>query len=272
MKILFTDLDGTLLTDDKQISPANYDALMRALAAGHRVVITTGRPLRSARVQAQKLGLDGPGCFIIAYNGAQVFDCGQGRLIYELPLPLQALYAVVEECNRRGVYVQTYDENDVLVEPHNAGPVAERYCAPIHMSWRTVNSIREDVTQAPAKALVIDFDSREKTEAMEQWIKANLSEQVECFFSSRYYLEVVHKGMDKGQAVLAMCQRLGIPVADSVAVGDEANDVSMITAAGVGVCMANGIPAAKAAADYVTERDNNHDGMVEVVEKFILSR
>ena len=270
MKLLFTDLDGTLLTDDKQISPANYAALKKALHGGHKVVIATGRPLCSAKVQAQRLGLDGPGCFIIAYNGAQVYDCGADKLVYELPLPLEALYALTEECNRRGVYIQTYDETHVLVEPHNAGPVADRYCAPIHMGWRAVNSFRRDVTAAPAKVLVIDYQGREKTEAVEQWIHEHLSDQVECFFSSPHYLEVVHKGMDKGRAVIAMCERLGVPVADSVAVGDEANDVSMIAAAGVGVAMANGIPAAKAAADYVTERDNNHDGMVEVVERFVL--
>lgn len=271
MKILFTDLDGTLLTDDKRISPANYDALMRALYAGHKVVITTGRPLKSAIVQARKLGLDGPGCLIIAYNGAVVYDCGSAQVVYELPLPLEVLYPLVEECNRRGIYVQTYDDTDVVVEPRNAGPVADRYCGLIDMSWHTVEDIRRDVTKAPPKALVIDFAGREKTGPLEQWIREHLGDRAECFFSSKYYLEVVHKGMDKGQAVLAMCERLGVRVSDAVAVGDEENDVSMIAAAGVGVCMANGIPAAKAAADYVTVRDNNHDGMVEVVEKFILS-
>ena len=270
MKILFTDLDGTLLTDDKRITPDNYAALMRALAGGHKVVITTGRPLRSAKVQAQKLGLDGEGCYIIAYNGAVVYDCGAQQVIYELPLPLQALYPLVQECNRRGIYVQTYDDRDVIVEPRNAGEIAERYCGIIDMEWHTVEDICRDITKAPPKALVIDFAGREKTEPLERWIRSELGDVAECFFSSRYYLEVVHKGMDKGQAVIAMCERMGVPIENAVAVGDEANDVSMIAAAGTGVCMANGIPAAKAAADYVTVKDNNHDGMVEVVERFIL--
>ncbi len=270
MKLLFTDLDGTLLTDDKRITPGNYNALMTALEQGHKVVITTGRPLKSAKIQAQKLGLDGDGCYIIAFNGAIVYDCGAEQVIYELPLPLHALYAVVDECNRRGVFVQTYDDVDVVVEPRNAGEVVERYCALIDMDWHTVEDIRRNLPKAPAKALVIDFAGREKTSQIEQWIRDNLSDEAECFFSSKFYLEVVHKGMDKGQAVKAMCQRLGVDISDAVAVGDEANDVSMIAAAGVGVAMCNGIPAAKAAADYVTEKDNNHDGIVEIVEKFIL--
>ena len=68
----------------------------------------------------------------------------------------------------------------------------------------------------------------------------------------------------------AMCRQLGIDIRDSVAAGDENNDVSMIRAAGVGAAMANAVAAAKAAADYVTARDNNHDGIAEVIRKFFL--
>ena len=269
MKILFTDLDGTLLTDDKRITPANYAALMSALSAGHKIVITTGRPLKSAKIQAAKLGLDGPGCYLIAYNGSLVYDCGAQQVIYELPLSREALLAAADECNRRGVFIQAYDAEDVVVEAHNAGPIPERYCSVIDMSWHSVPSFR-DLTEPSPKALIIDFNGREKTDLMQQWIRENLSDSADCYYSNKFYLELVHKGMDKGSAVAAMCERLGVPIENAVAVGDEANDVSMIAAAGVGVAMANGIPAAKAAADYVTERDNNHDGMVEVVERFVL--
>ena len=67
-----------------------------------------------------------------------------------------------------------------------------------------------------------------------------------------------------------LCRRLSIPIADAVAAGDEANDISMLRAAGVGAAMCNGIQAAKEAADYVTQRDNNHDGIEEVIRKFML--
>lgn len=76
--------------------------------------------------------------------------------------------------------------------------------------------------------------------------------------------------MSKGAALVELCDRLGIGAADAAAAGDEANDVSMIRAAGLGVAMANAVPAAKEAADYVTQRDNNHDGIEEVIRKFML--
>ena len=267
-RILFLDLDGTLLDDEKHISPGNRAALERALRAGHRVVITTGRALSSAKTQAGQLGLDGPGCYIIAFNGAVIYDCGAERVIDSLPLDMDAFFAVVDECNRRGVFVQTYEGEDVAVEPQNDNDTVRRYCSISRMRYRVVADLCRDLREAPPKALIADFDRRAPLEEMQQWIRDNLSDKIDCFFSSPYYLEVVRKGLNKGQAVIELCRRLDVPISNAIAVGDEANDLSMIRSAGIGVAMANGIDPVKQAADYVTERDNNHDGVAEVVERF----
>lgn len=266
--ILFLDLDGTLLNDRKEITPGNRLALEGALARGHRVVITTGRPLKSARIQAQRLGLTGRGCYLIACNGAIVYDCWAERELFHLPLDLEALWAVFDEANRRGVCILTYDREDVLVEARNDNENVRRYCAPIQMDYRVIGDVRRDLPEPPVKALLLDFHDRGPVEGMERWIRDNLRGKADCFFSSQYYLEVVPVGMSKGRAVEEMCRWLGVPVANAIAVGDAANDLSMIQAAGIGVAMANGMPAVRAAADYVTQRDNNHDGIAEVVERF----
>lgn len=267
-RILFLDLDGTLLDDGKHITPGNRLALERALSAGHRVVITTGRPLKSAKAQAQRLGLTVPGCYLIAYNGAVVYDCHRESVLYQLTLDFDALYAIFDEAERRGLFILTYDGDEVVVEPRCDGETVRRYCAPVGMSYRVISDVRQDLTQPPPKTLLIDFDDRRPVEEMQQWIGSTLSDRVDCFFSNPWYLEVVHAGMNKGKAVLEMCRRLGVPVSCAVAVGDEQNDISMIRAAGVGVAMANGTEAVKATADYVTAHDNNHDGVAEVVERF----
>ena len=67
-----------------------------------------------------------------------------------------------------------------------------------------------------------------------------------------------------------LCEYLNIPIENSVAAGDEENDTTMLEVAGVGAAMANGIDITKNAADYITEHDNNHDGISEIIEKFIL--
>ena len=119
MKILFLDLDGTLLNDEKEITQGNREALQKALELGHRVVITTGRPLASAKIQNQRLGLTGQGCYIIAYNGGMIYDCGAEKAIYENYLPAQVAIKAVRICNSIDIHEQTYDATHVLVEPNH---------------------------------------------------------------------------------------------------------------------------------------------------------
>ena len=74
--------------------------------------------------------------------------------------------------------------------------------------------------------------------------------------------------MNKGEAVKMLCQKLGVAIENAVACGDAANDLAMLKAAGIGVAMINGSDEVKAVADYITTRDNNHDGVAEAADKF----
>ena len=266
--LLFLDLDGTLLNDAKQITPGNRAALDAALRRGHGVIITTGRPLKSAMAHAHKLELDKPGCYLVAYNGAVIYDWAKQEQLYCRSLPYDTVYRVFDYVNATGVHVQTYDTWDVLVERRCDNASVRRYCDGT-IGFRVIEDVRTDLTEEPVKILIIDFDNKPALEAIQSWVLDNLSQEVECFFSSGAYLEVVPKNIRKGEAVKMLCGILGVPVKNSVAVGDEANDLSMIVEAGTGVAMCNGIEPVRAAADYITRNDNNHDGVAEVVEKFL---
>ena len=267
-RMLFLDLDGTLLDDRKQITPGNRKALEEALQRGHGVIITTGRPLKSAMAQARKLGLDKPGCLLIAYNGAVIYDWEKQEQIFARTLEIPTVLEVFDYVNRLGVHIQTYDTWDVLVEKRCDDAAVRRYCDMIIMNHRVMNDVHTDLTEEPVKCLVIDYDDRTGPLAVEKWLKEEMAEKVDCFFSCDAYLEVVPKGMSKGEAVKMLCQMMDIPIENAVAVGDAANDLSMIEMAGIGVAMANGTAEVKAVAQYITQRDNNHDGIAEVVEKF----
>ena len=156
-KILFLDLDGTLLNDQKEITPGNRRAIGEALERGHRVVVTSGRPLKSSLAQARRLGLAGEGCFVIAYNGAVIYDCSAGTEILRRALERDVLYEVFDEARRRGVYVQTYDREDVVTEPWAAVDNAKRYCAVIGLEHRVIQDVRRDLEGQPVKALLIDY-------------------------------------------------------------------------------------------------------------------
>lgn len=268
-KILFLDLDGTLLTTDKQISPGNRAALEEALAQGHRVVINTGRPLASAILQNEKLGLTKPGCYLIAFNGGMIYDPYCREIIHSQSLPMDVAQAVLRLCDSRGVHVQTYDWEHVLVEPKWEDEMLRVYCGRIHMDYHVVSDFSKDLVEAPAKVLAISFTDRASLESLQADIQKNYP-QVEASFSCKQYLEIVPRGVHKGNALRMLCDKLGMDVADSVAAGDEENDLAMLRAAGVGCAMANGVPAAKEAADYVTRNTNDQDGVAEIVHKFLL--
>lgn len=95
-KILFTDLDGTLLDDGKNISQENRQAISRALSQGHRIVVASGRPLVSARAQSEKLGLNTDGCYVISYNGACIYDFGRKQILFSKAVPLDRLREIFD--------------------------------------------------------------------------------------------------------------------------------------------------------------------------------
>lgn len=267
-RMLFMDLDGTLLNDRKEITAGNRQALELALARGHGVIITTGRALKSAMDQAHKLGMDQPGCFLIAYNGAVIYDWEKREQIFSRTLPVPTVRRVFEKANAMGIHIQTYDTWTVLVEPRCDDEAVRRYCGLINMEHRVIRDVRTDLQEEPVKALMIDFHDQKPLLEIQRWIREKMGREVDCFFSCDQYLEVVPKGMSKGEAVRMLCRMMDVDIRNAVAVGDAANDLSMIEAAGIGVAMANGTDEVKSIADYITELDNNHDGIAEVVGRF----
>lgn len=267
-KLLFLDLDGTLLNDAKEITSGNQRALNELLDHGHSVIITTGRPLQSAIKQAHTLGLDQPGCYVIAYNGALIYDFAEKKQIFSQTISPQNAIRIFEYINTQGVHVQTYDTWDVLVEPRCDDEEVRRYCALIQMNYRIISDIHTDLKEPPVKCLAIDFKEQTKLLQIQHWIQENMSQELDCFFSCQAYLEIVPIGMSKGKAVQMLSHIMHVPITNTVAVGDAANDISMIEAAGVGIAMANATDEVKAAANAVTQRDNNHDGIAEVIQRY----
>lgn len=268
-KALFLDLDGTLLNDQKEITSENRAAVEKALAAGHKIIIDTGRPLVSAIQQAQALNLVGTDCYLIAYNGGILYDIGHQKIIFQGTIPLDLVTLTFEEANRRRLHIQTYNDTEVLVEPRCDDNEIRHYCKSINMTYRVIPNIHE-LEQAPVKILLANLQDPAPLKEFRKWIDSWADTLLDTYFSSNIYLEIVPRGINKGAAMCQMAELLHIPIENTVAVGDSENDIFMIRAAHIGVSMCNGIDECKAAADYITGRDNNHNGIVEVIEKFIL--
>ena len=273
MKLLFTDLDGTLLTDDKQILDDDMKAIEGMLERGHKLVLCTGRPLASAKQLAQKYGFDKPGFFLVSFNGGLIYDYATEKAILTRYIPVDEVKFIMDAAHRYGMHAQTYS-GDYVVSEYETEQL-KTYCRLMKMDYVVVKDIREYygdfinvVVKPPIKVNIITpFDHSSLVDFRAEMRKTTAGKLFDVF-SKPEMLEFSHMLSNKGDAVRFMADFYKVPVADTIAVGDEENDCPMIEAAGVGVAVANASPVAKAAADYVTTNDNNHSAIAEVIEKF----
>ena len=268
-KALFTDLDGTLLNDQKEITPGNRAAIDEALSRGHKIIMATGRALDSARPQAESLGLTGKGCYVIAYNGGQIYDMYRRETLYRQSVSLDTVRYVFDRAHEAGLHIQTYGNGHVLTERDT--PALHEYCRLTRMDYLLAEDVTAILPAEPSKILAADYQDHHKLEhfrlSLADWAKGKL----DMFFSCPEYLEIVKAGTSKGIALRWLCDYLHIPVANSVAAGDAQNDIAMLKAAGIGAVMCNAAPEIQAEGSYVTAADNNHNGVAEIIQRFILN-
>ncbi len=270
-KILFTDLDDTLLDDDKNVSDEDLDSINQMIDAGHRFVIATGRPVYSAKVVARSLGLYRDGIYLVSSNGGVIYDCANECAIHAYTVDTDIVDKMFRAAEKEGLHIHTYTDTHV-VSLHETEEL-KIYSEKIRMPYKILERIPEDLPAPPPKCIVMSIKegSRGILEAFREKYAGLCEGKLESVFSNDYLLEYLPPGVSKGAALIKLCGLLGIPVEDSIAVGDESNDIPMIDAAGTGVVVKNGTDVAKKHADHVTERTNNESAIAETIRKFILN-
>ena len=266
MKILFSDLDGTLLTDDKSILPEDRRSIEEMLARGHKLVITTGRPLVSAKNLAKKYGVYKPGFFLVSFNGGVIFDCGSELPILTRPIPMDLVKFIMDEAHRRGFHAHTYAGDKVISEYKTEELKA--YCKLMNMEYVIVEDVREYGN--PIKVNVITQTTHSSLLDFRSEMRKTTEGKLFDVFSKPEMLEFSHLKSNKGDAVRFMSEFYRVPLEMTIACGDEENDCPMIETAGLGVAVANASNVCKSVADYITMNDNNHSALSEVIRKFIL--
>lgn len=267
MKLLFTDLDGTLLNNDSLVSDKTKAFLDDFLAAGNRLILSSGRPKDSVLEVKNNAGLTQPGILLICSNGTQVYDCDSKQTIMEKRLPLPYISYLQQQAAKYHVHIQTYRENAV-VTPANDDEIAF-YCRRIHLPLVVSPDLTDALTEGPYKMLAISLDDYNRLEAFRQGISEWAQGKIQTIYSSDMYLELFRHDAGKGNAVRFVCDHLGVPLSDAYAAGDADNDISMLEAAGCGIAMANASDKVKQAADVVTELDNDRDGLADMMKKLL---
>lgn len=268
-KLIACDLDETLYGNDRTIPARNVEAIKRASELGVKFIPATGRGYNSVRETLVDLGLlDKEGEYVISYNGGAITENKGNRLLHFQGLPFEE----AEELYRRGlnydVCIHVYTRE--MVYAYN---ITQEEIVRLSKRMQVTEVFDRDLQflagQDIAKVLYEnrDFDYLKKIEEELKDITGNM----DVSFSSNRYIEFNSKGVTKGAGLRFVAEMLGIKREETIAIGDNFNDLSMIQEAGLGVGVQNTIQGMRQYCDYITEATNDEGGVGEVIEKFILN-
>ena len=274
IKVVFVDLDGTLLQGVDTVSPRTVRAFAAARERGVTPVIATGRLAYEADFASRAIGADG---YFIAMNGLAVYeDYRAGRLLYEAHTPDEAVPYIIRCLSRHNVFFQAYAGN-------------RAYCQKSHAHLLEDCGMDEEHRQffGSTQMVVDDLEAylREKDLRVNKFfvsvgdparipaLRAVLDEisGVKTLSSGPHYIEVVPEGADKKRAVHAVREALGLSSEENMVIGDSENDLGMFDEAFTCVAMGNAVDALKAKANNIAPT-NVEDGVAWAVETLLLGQ
>lgn len=262
IRLIGIDLDGTLVLNAHEVSQRNIDAIKAATAQGVTVAIATGRPHSSAEQFVERLGIEGVP--IISYNGALIRRPGDSEPLYSRPVPADLAAQIVQYCVDRRYHIHYY-LNDTMYVPRMS-------------AWSRLYWSRTGVLPVPAGDLR-RFDGQEPTKILvcvrpedaETVLSDGQQQYGERLFVTRSmpeYIEFLNAEAGKGKALQWLAAHLGIPMEQTMGMGDMLNDLELVQMSGFGVAMVHAQEPVKAAAKYVAE--SGPEGVGEAIEKFVL--
>ena len=270
IRIILLDLDGTLLTHDKQLSPGNRAALERAAAMGIWIVPSTGRFYQGMPAVVRELPFVR---YAVTINGAQVYDGKEDAVLRRAEIAPAAAERVFDRLDALPVIYDCFLDGWGYMDARHYAQI-DRFIADPRVN-RMVKDLRRPVEDfrafirrenRPLQKIQMFFrDLDRRREALEV-LPRDLPDMA-VTSSIPNNIEINDSAATKGEGLRFLCRRLGVDIRDTMAFGDGSNDMTMIRAAGIGVAMANADPALRAAADFVTDT-NDADGVAKAIARF----
>lgn len=262
-RLLIVDVDGTLLTDDHEVTAATRAAIQQVIDRGVQVALASARGPGGLRGIMEMLGIEG---LAIGYTGAITCRISPDprvptEMVTECRMKLSSAQDVVMRALEQGISVGWFTGDDWYIPRWD--PTLRRESAITGVTPIVIPDLA-CFTQAPHKLQCITGEP-ELLPALSM-LARTLPEGCVGHFSHATYLEITHQGVDKAAAMLALGQRLGIAPTAMVAIGDQENDMSMLQVAALGIAMGNAPPAVQAVADWVTDT-NNRNGVAAAIER-----
>ena len=263
ISLLVSDVDGTLVTNDKILTPATIAAARRLGEAGIAFAIVSSRPPRGMAMLAEPLGLDLFGGF----NGGAIVRRDMS-VVEAHVVPPAAARRAADALTAMGVDLWVFADNEWLVtDPSGFYVPKERHT--VQFEPTVVAGFGTALDRAgKLVASSQDFGLLGKAETE---LQAMLGDTAAAHRSQLYYLDVTNRVADKAHAVKAFARHFGVPIGEVAVIGDMANDLPMFDVAGLAIAMGNAPPPVQARAHFVTA-SNEADGVAAAIDEIVLPR
>ncbi len=270
IKLIAFDLDGTLLTTDKKVTQETQRVLKMAAERGICLLPATGRPLTA--IPEELLELAGAE-YAITANGARIVETKERKTVWEKLVSVETARNVLDIFGEYDTLREIYYDGRGYVKTaelekgshYIPDPVMEEYIRATRVTVLDLVEKFEEENRGVDKVQAFFASDEEKKEAFE---KVRRLGGVEVTGALPYNIEVNAEGINKGEALLWVAERLGIRREETLAFGDGANDVELLRTAGIGAAMSNGVPEVLAAAD-IKAGNNDEDGVACTIRRYL---
>ncbi|MCH5463068.1 sugar-phosphatase [Lactobacillus sp. LC28-10] len=266
IKLIAIDIDGTLVTDNKELTQHTIDTITKARQKGIKVVLCTGRPITGVQQYLNPLDISGDDEYVVTFNGSLAQTIA-GTPIVSHNITLEDYIDLETLARKSNIHFHMETLDHIYTANRDISPytIAESFIVRMPIRYRTPEEITDELTIS--KGMFID--EPQKLSAFIESFPADLKERFYVVQSEPYFFEAMNKKASKGNAIAELATKLGFTADEVMALGDQGNDLTMVKYAGTGVAMGNAIDEVKAAAQFITQT-NEEDGVAYAIEKFAL--
>lgn len=269
-KLIASDMDETLLNDDHQICQRNIDLIKKAKEKGVKFVPATGRGYMSIQNDLKRLGLyDELEEYVISFNGGALSENKDNKVLFFEGLSFEKTKEIFEYGLNCDVCQHVYTQDKLYVFNLSESEAKRIKHQKMECEIMTENSI-DFLKNVPISKILYQNTDVPYLMSLEPKMKHIWEGECAVSYSSNRYMEFNKIGVDKGAGLKRLAEILGIDISETIAVGDNYNDMPMLSVAGLSVAAANAVDDVKKACDVTTKADNNEGVIAEVIERFIL--
>lgn len=268
-KFIFSDLDGTLLDDNKNVSKENLEAINYAQDKGVKFIVCTGRAPFYVEDPLKQIGhYKDARKLLIGFNGGIILD-GDLNVIDSRPLDSKLAKALFEYAVEQGDLAVVACFEDAYLR-YNTKALGE--LQKVWGWWQentTVKDALRDINRKKCYKIFMAHPNQEHILDVIEYIKKNISSDLEFTFSTDCALEINPKNVTKGTGIKRLLKLLNGNIEETIGVGDHINDIEMLKTCKLACCPNNAKDETKEVCDYVCKNDNNHGAIAEIINKYI---